>query len=175
MRLLTYFAFTLLSVVIQFCVMDFIQEKIESNENLIYLNASNKNNKKSIGILKDYAHDAHALYYRLKTNNAYEEKSGSLVENYPNSSVHLLPQHDDSISTTTELSLTVYDLIYDDDNTSMSYGTTTESIFTSTEVDNETEITLFEKTTTTKKPNIAVTKTIKKDKCFCNLLVRLLV
>ncbi|CAK1603133.1 unnamed protein product [Parnassius mnemosyne] len=164
MRLLTYFAFTLLSVVIQFCVMDFIQEKIEHEENAVYLNETTKGKQNSIGILKDYTHNAHALYYRL---NAGEIKNVSRTK-YSNSSLLNYP-----FSTTTEPSFTVYDMLYDE-NISVADGvSTTETFFTSTELDNVTEITLFENTSTTTKPEIIEKKTRYVDTlCYCNFMYK---
>ncbi|KPI93800.1 Tectonic-1 [Papilio xuthus] len=161
MRPLTYFAFTLLSVVIQFCVMDFIQEKVELDENPIAYNESI--NKHPIDMLKDEPNTL-ALYYR-SNKNGYEKLNELSGTKYPNSSLRNV-----SISTSTEIAFTVFD-VYDENGTTTDITFTTE-ILSSTELDNVTEITLFEESSTTTRPNTGTKKTKPGDVCYCNLLYK---
>lgn len=161
MRVVTYLAFTLFSIVINFVVMDFIQEKIRLNDNASATDVNASSIKIHFNdILKHYGQKPHALYYR--THMKLERKNAS-TKTYNNASFL------ESLETSTDVSSTVIDLLYDE-NTSITedaYTTVTEPLLTSTEVENITEITLFgTKNASTVKPK----KTVTKD-CNCNLLV----
>ncbi|KPJ15118.1 Tectonic-1 [Papilio machaon] len=160
MRPLTYFAFTLLSVVIQFCVMDFIQEKVDVDENPIAYNESL--DKHSMDMLKDDEPNTLALYYR-SNRNSYEKVTGT---KYPNTSLRNV-----SISTSTEVAFTVLDVLYDENLTTTDITFTTD-ITSSTELDNVTDITLFEQTSTTTRPTTGTKKTKPGNFCFCNLIYK---
>lgn len=161
MRPLTYFAFTLLSVVIQFCVMDFIQEKAELDEKTIAYNESI--NKQTMDKLKDEPNTL-ALYYRSSRNGYKKIKELSGIK-YSNSSLHNV-----SVSTSTELAFTIFDVLYDENVSTTDITFTTEFI-SSTELDNVTEITLFEQTSTTTRPALGTKKATPGNACYCDLLV----
>lgn len=160
MKIITYLAFTLLSIVIQFCVMDYIQEKNKLDDKSIDLNLTSP--KKLLNdILKDFTQKPHALYYRTNIAPARNKI-------YSNTSIPEI-----TLKTSTDLT-TSFELLYDD-NTSVTedtFTTVTDDIFTTTEFENITEITLFDnkKNSTPIKPNITPKRALSKE-CNCNLLV----
>lgn len=168
MKVVTYLAFTLFSIVINFVVMDFIQEKISVNNTdaAPTVNASSAKTHFN-DILKHYGQKPHALYYRSHMN--LESKIPS-TKTYSNASFL------ESLETSTDISSTIIDLLYDENSsiTEDAYTTATESLLTSTEYDNVTEITIFgSKIATTTKPVIRPKKTAIY--CTCNLLVSFIV
>lgn len=159
MRLLTYLGFTLLSILIQFSVMDFIQTLMQQDEKLIdSLNGTSQ--KRHIrDVLKDLSFKPHALYYQTQIDKM--GKNAKLTDN--TSLPDLL---------TTESTTAVFEVLYDD-STSVTEGDasfTTEEIYTSTEFENVTDITFYDKTNKTKtKPNTP--KKMFNSNCKCNFLV----
>lgn len=167
MKVITYLAFTLLSIVINFAVMDFIQEKIRiGNEDAVPdVNTSSAKTHFN-DILKHYGQKPHALYYRSHIN--LERKIPS-TKTYSNASFL------ESLETSTDISSTIIDVLYDENSstTEDAYSTATESLLTSTEFDNVTEITIFgTKNTTTIRPVMKPKKPIRY--CSCNLLVSII-
>lgn len=63
MKVITYLGFTLLSILIQFSVMDFIQERLQPDEKPLISNITS-NRKLFRDILQEYSKKPHALYYR---------------------------------------------------------------------------------------------------------------
>lgn len=164
MKVVTYLAFTLFSIFINFAVMDFIQEKMRVNNNDTAHDVNASNTKTHFNnILKHYGQKPHALYYRTHMN--LERKIPS-TKTYSNASLV------ESLETSTDISSTIIDFLYDENSSiaADAYTTATESLLTSTEFDNVTEITLFgTKNSTTIKPVIKPKKTVIY--CSCNLLV----
>lgn len=167
MKVITYLAFTLFSIVINFAVMDFIQEKIRVDNKDVTSDVNASSAKTHFNdILKHYGQKPHALYYRSQIN--LERKIPS-TKTYSNASFL------ESLETSTEISSTIIDLLYDENSstTEDAYATATESLLTSTEFDNVTEITIFGiKNATTIKPVIKPKKTVTY--CSCNLLVSII-
>lgn len=166
MRVVTYLAFTLFSIIINFVVMDFIQEKIRLKENRTTSDINSSSSRIHFNdILKQYGQKPHALYYRTHMK---------LEKNIPSIKAYNNATFLESLETTTDVSSTVIDLLYDE-NTSITdgeYTTVTESLLTSPEYENVTDITLFgTKNASTVKPIIKPkNRTVIKD-CSCNLLV----
>lgn len=168
MRVVTYLGFTVLSVFIQFCVMDFIQEKVEIKKNPKEVNISTQ--KKIVeDFLLNITSKPHALYYRTLTSQKLKQqpvrnKLSEVI--YNNSSVSTVP------SGTTDISTTMFDLVYDESTLITETTQTSESFYTSTEFDNITE-TFFEASNkSTVIPN-NIPKTKSNKYCGCNLLVSL--
>ncbi|XP_068620821.1 tectonic-1 [Battus philenor] len=166
MKLLTYFVFTLLSIVIQFCLMDFIQEKLDVDEKLKLLNRTIRSQKTPLQNLKDNTDNAYALYYRLNKDQVFEEAKDLSETKYINTSLQNM-----LIAPTTDMPFSVFDVLYDD-NISIADGeTTTETFTTEPELDNVTEISWFErKSSTTVRPTAIPKKGRNNDLCYCNLL-----
>lgn len=164
MKIITYLGFTLVSILVQFCVMDFIQDRLQVEEKPIIFNMSSQR-KHFRDILKEYTNKPHALYYRTNLNRLTDYKNISTTI-YRNSS--LLES-----STSTEAYSTGFELLYDESSSVIDTDTTTESFYTSTEIDNVTDFVLFEaKNKTKEEPNAAsVNRTLNKEKCDCNFLV----
>lgn len=165
MKVITYLGFTVLSIFIQFCVMDIIQEKIQQSQNPEDVNVTEK--KIIENFLKNISSKPHALYYKkesksMKTPFASNQSAASSEKMYPNSSIPT------TLLDTTEISTVIFDIL-DVENTSTTDTTSTmETIFTTTEIENNTEIT-FETTNKSLTPN-TVKKTIVTNNCGCNLL-----
>lgn len=166
MQIVAYLAFTLFSIVINFAVMDLLQEKIQFNNNDSTRNANVSSTKTHFNeILKHYGQKPHALYYRTHMN---------LERKTPNTKTYSNASFLDYLETSTDISSTIIDLLYDENSsiTEDTYTTATESLFTSTEFDNVTEITLFgTKNATTVRP-VKAKKTVTY--CRCNLLVSII-
>lgn len=171
MKILAYLAFTLLSVLIQFCVIDYIQAQLEDDAVLLKPKTKDLNvtsqKKKFVDIIKEYGVEPHALYYR--TDNA------KLQENTLNLTTPVYSNETLSESfTTTEKTSTVYDIVYEENVTSISESSTsTDLLFVTTEFENVTDLTLFNTNNAT---NIKPTPSPKKtylESCYCNLLVSL--
>lgn len=164
MKVITYLAFTFLSILIQFCVMDFIQEKIQSEDTA---NLDVTTQKQILNdLLKNISSKPHALYYRTHVMSRLL-KNTSPSKIYDNSSMSEVTLG------TTEGTTTVFDVLYDENTSDTEAITeiTTEMYSTSTEFGNLTEITFFE----TKNKSSSVPSTTPKIKfslhCYCNLLV----
>lgn len=165
---LGYLAFTLLSILIQFCVMDYIQEKLQIDNQTTDLNITSQR-KRLDDVLKEITKRPHALYYRTANKRAVDKSISPSLNTYNNSTIP-----DISIETTTILSSSIFDLLYDENTsvTDIEDLSTTESLFTTTEFDNITDITLFDKKNkTSMKP--FVSPKINQRECHCNLLVSL--
>ncbi|XP_041988857.1 tectonic-1 isoform X1 [Aricia agestis] len=161
MNPMTYLCFTLMSILIQFCLMDFTNETGKSVKSIVDINQTNR--KISNDVIKRITQKPHALYYRTKTASA---KKGENSEVYPNSTIT------EKIFTTTDLVTTEIDLFYEDGNSTIDGAFTSESPLATTEFDNVTEITFLYKTSTVKPPKEK--KNIKKqDRCSCDLLFEL--
>ncbi|XP_049866711.1 tectonic-1-like isoform X2 [Pectinophora gossypiella] len=162
MKVITYFAFTVLSVVIQFVVMDLIQEKLNiDDDKKVEFNATSV--KRSFSDVVQYPQ---ALYYRTPYNK--NNKSPVIAKTYSNSSIPEI-----TLETSTDLTSTLIDLLYDE-NSSVTEGfftTVTESLDMNTEeIDNVTEVSIFGiKNITETKPKYVPKKTENTD-CYCNLL-----
>lgn len=161
MNVITYLSFTVLSIFIQFCVMDFIQEKLQADDDPVHLNVSQKESLSEI--LKNISHKPHALYYRTQTKRSLKISS-STISNISSALVTL---------GTTEATTTLFDVLYDDNTSDSDVTSTTEMYFTSTDYDNITEITFFEnKNKSSNSPSFSSKpKTSLTDHCECNLLV----
>ncbi|KAM3964843.1 tectonic-1-like [Aphomia sociella] len=165
MKIITYLGLTLLSILIQFTLMDYIKEKnIETDEDMdkmFDLNVTSR--KKQIDdIFRGFTQKRQALYYRTHDKYIKETNLSPSTTPYHNST---LPEV--SLETSTGFSTMVVDELYDDNNV-----TTTDLVYTSTEIDNETEITFFDKKhSTTMKPKSIPKKDIYID-CRCNLLYK---
>ncbi|XP_038222559.1 tectonic-1 isoform X2 [Zerene cesonia] len=160
MQLITYLGFTLVSVLIQFCVMDFINENIEVDK--MIENVSTAHSKREMqAILTKISAKPHGLYYQTNKNAVTNVKSPFTL--YKNASLVDM--------TTTEISSTILDWVYDENITTTEDTLQSTDMFTSTEFENITEITLFEKKSTTVKPNIIPKKT-KSNTCHCDLMYK---
>lgn len=164
MRVVTYLGFTMLSLFIQFSVIDFIQSIVQLEDKLI--DNTNVSQKRQLrDVLKDLNYKPHALYYRTQINKLAKDNVPAKI--YDNTS---LPE----LLTSTESTNLVFEILYDDSTSATEEedtSITTESVYTSTEFDNVTEITFFANTNTTK-PSVKPKKMGNKD-CRCNLLVRI--
>ncbi|XP_075992300.1 tectonic-1-like isoform X1 [Anticarsia gemmatalis] len=167
MKVITYLGFTVLSIFIQFCVMDFIQEKIDLKTQLS--NASITYQKKVVDdLLKNISSKPHALYYRAHASRTVKRSPVALSsfpeKTFSNSSIPAVPLG------TTDVSTTIFDILYDENTSDAETSSTTETIFTTTDFENITEITFFE----TKNMSIDIPKTVPKINfrkyCGCNLL-----
>lgn len=167
MKVITYLGFTVLSIFIQFCVMDFIQEKIQV-QNSASANVSYR--KKVVDdLFKNISSKPHALYYRTPTSSLKSMKRSSALSTisgkiYNNSSMSPVPL------ITTEGTTTIFDVLFVE-NSSTTEITTTEAFMTTTDFDNVTDVTYFEpanksKTIPNAEPKISFSKY-----CGCNLLV----
>lgn len=162
MKVITYLAFTFLSILIQFCVMDYIQEKIQTDETV---NLDVTTQKQILSdLLKNITSKPHALYYRTHVmSRSLKDTSPSKM--YPNSSMT------EANLGTTDGTTTIFDVLYDDNTTDAdTTPTTTEMYFTSTEIDNLTEITFYETKNKSSDPR-TTPKTNFSMHCDCNLLV----
>lgn len=169
-KVLSYLAFTMLSLLIQFGVMDYIQAKIDKNAPHKDLNLTSPNHRFS-DILKAYSNKSHTLYYQTNlakfTDEKVKIKSSSAV--YMN--VTLASPADSDILTTTG----AYDiLLFDDNTTATEVSSTSESPFyTTTDFENITELSIFNnKNNETAKPVEAPKKRLREKDCYCDLLVR---
>lgn len=161
MKVVTYLGFTVLSIFIQFCVMDYIQEKIQ----LPVQNVTSQKETLS-DILKNISSKPHALYYR--THSATKSLLSKSPKIYSNSSMPAVPL---GLGITDASTTTIFDVLYEENTTDTEVTSTTEIYFTSTEYDNITEITFFD----TKNKSLNVPSTTPKNRisnhCECNLLV----
>ncbi|XP_048487623.1 uncharacterized protein LOC105386144 isoform X1 [Plutella xylostella] len=167
-KVLSYLAFTMLSLLIQFGVMDYIQAKIDKNAPHKDLNLTSPNHRFS-DILKAYSNKSHALYYQTNlakfTDAKVKIKSSSPV--YMN--VTLASPADGDVLTTTG----AYDiLLFDDNTTATEVSSTSESSFyTTTDFENITELSIFNnKNNETAKPIEAPKKRLREEDCYCDLL-----
>lgn len=165
MKVVTYLGFTLLSILIQFSVMDFIQSIMQLGKKPNDASIATSQKRQLRDVLKDLNYKPHALYYRTQINKLGKDNVPAKI--YDNSS---LPD----LLTTTEPATGIFEIFYDDstsateeDNTSF----TTEAIYSTTEFDNVTEISFFGETNrTTSKPNVKPKKKNNRG-CKCNILV----
>ena len=114
-------------------------------------------------ILKNIKEKPHALFYRI------ERKKGQIntmdPQKYNNVSLPI-----SYFSTTTEYASTLFDLVYEENSSTIDDNIlTTETYYSSSELDNVTEITFFDKKNTT--PTEMPKKRKNKEKCHCDLLV----
>ncbi|CAH1644930.1 unnamed protein product [Spodoptera littoralis] len=163
MKVITYLAFTFLSILIQFCVMDYIQEKIETEESV---NLSVTTHKEILNdLLKNISGKPHALYYRTISNRSLKNASPSKI--YNNSSMA------DVSTGATDGTTTILDVLYDENTSDIEVATsTTEMYYTSTEYDNITEITFFETNNKSSSVPSLTPKTSFNMPCDCNLLYK---
>ncbi|KAF9415045.1 hypothetical protein HW555_007201 [Spodoptera exigua] len=147
----------------KFCVMDYIQEKIQTEE---LLNLSVTTQKQILNdLLKNISSKPHALYYRTLTSKSLKKVSPSKL--YNNSTMP-----DVSIGTT-DGSTTVFDVLYDENTSDIEVATsTTEMYYTSTEFDNITEITFFETKNNSSSVPSHKPKFSHNMPCECNLLYK---
>lgn len=173
MKILAYLAFTMLSVMIQFCIIDYIQAKLEGDElkpKQIYLN--NTSQKKFVDIIREYAGKPHALYYRTENAKLLES-----LENMPLTTV----SSDGTLSENTTTgpdnpqTSTVYDFLYEETVTGASESPSTSELpVTTTEFENITDFTIFNTNNATDTQNASIPKkTFFQEDCYCNLMVRL--
>lgn len=165
MQIVTYLSFTLLSVFIQFSVIDFIQGRLKPDEEPVEpKRVSQRRHLRDV--LKDVSFKPHALYYR--TQKYKEIKSNTHAKFIGNVTLT-------ELLATTDITTTVFDVLYDENTTISEESFTTESYYTTTDVDNITEITLFEKINeTATKTDTALKKTVTMD-CNCNLMVKIMI
>ncbi|XP_045487747.1 uncharacterized protein LOC110999839 isoform X3 [Pieris rapae] len=133
MQPITYLVFTLVSILIQFCVMDFINDTIEEKN-------KNKMLRRNLQAMARIVEKPHGLFYQTLSNT--------------------------SIDMTTETSSTILDWVYDEN-----ISTTEENLFTdmtTSDYENVTEVTLFNKNITTK-PNL---RKKSEGRCGCNILYK---
>ncbi|XP_023950434.2 tectonic-1 isoform X1 [Bicyclus anynana] len=161
MNPITYLCFTLLSIVIQFCLMDFINEQIRVDNTVI--NSNSTVVKNSSDIFDTIKQKPHALYYRKDKNELQIKRSPVKYENESLSET--------SLTSSTELVSTVFDLLYDENVSVTESDLVTDAYFTSSEFDNVTEITFFDKKPSTEKPTVKPKK-ISTNECYCNLLYK---
>lgn len=166
MQPIAYLCFTLLSILIQFSLLDFITTNDEDDISLDNLKLAYKKNEEIFNKIKQ---TPHALYYQ--TDKIRLQEKSNLIFPFKYSNVTLT---EPSFLSSTEIGTTVFDLLYDDNVSSIDDHFTSETPVSSTEFDNVTEITLFDKKTSTAKPAEVPKKSMKTNKCDCNLLVRIL-
>lgn len=161
MKIITYFVFTLLSIFIQFCVMDFIQEKMQIEQKQSDFGKTSQrvnfsNIIKNISSLKP-----EALYYNIK--------SSQFTWNSAVNPVNGLDLTNASVEVTTIDSLnSVFDF-YDENSSMTEFTSTTDMVATSTEVDNFTDITLYNTNIQSTTGNFSATSFNKH--CNCNFMV----
>lgn len=162
MKVLAYLGFTLLSILVQFCVVDLTREKNNVQEEQVKLNPTSQ--KKGFeDLLKTFTQKPHALYYRTEVNNKLKESNTPVTRSVRNVSAQ-------EMDSSTVISSTIIEELYDENSSTTEDSFTTESLYTTTEFDNITEISIFEKKNqSATKPGIQK-KTVNKD-CICNLLV----
>ncbi|XP_026757502.2 tectonic-1 [Galleria mellonella] len=164
MKIITYLGITLLSILIQFTVMDYINENMQLDgnlENVFDLNITSHKKQLDDIMNKNLAQKRDAFYY--PTHAKYVKKRATTSPSNKSFINSTLP--DISLEISTDFSTTVVDELYD-------YNvTTTDVVYTSTEIGNETEITLFhENNNTTTIPKLPK-RNIYMD-CRCNLLYK---
>ncbi|CAG4944831.1 unnamed protein product [Colias eurytheme] len=140
--------------------MDFINENIEVDK--MIENVSRGHSKRDMhAILTKISEKPHGLYYQTNKNAVTKVKSPFTL--YKNASLVDM--------TTTEISSTILDWVYDENVTTTEDTLQSTDMFTSSEFENVTEITLFDKKSTTMKPNIIPKKT-EPNKCHCDLMYK---
>ncbi|KAJ0181849.1 hypothetical protein K1T71_002571 [Dendrolimus kikuchii] len=163
MRILTYFVFTLLSIFIQFCVMDFIQEKMQIGRKQTDLRKTSQKVQLN-GIIQNISNlKSHALYYNITPSNFIWNTAVNQVIDLEVTNVSIEPKTTDNPSS-------VYDF-YDENSSMTEFTSVTAIILTSTDIDNITEITLFHLNNQSSKANIPKTN-FNKD-CNCNFLYKI--
>ncbi|XP_050361646.1 tectonic-1-like isoform X2 [Nymphalis io] len=162
MKPITYLCFTLMSLLIQFCLMDFINDRIQSGHTFI-------DHKKSVAtnlsyVLKNIKKQPHALYYKDEPLRLSKNNNKTQNKKYSNSSIQI-----STFPTSTDFTSTLFDLLYDE-NVSMTESTlATETNYNESEYDNVTEITFFD-IKTTPKPTEILKKNVNSINCACDLL-----
>lgn len=160
MKPITYLCFTLLSIAIQFCLVDFINGGGQSNNTVTDGNSKNVAGNIT-NMLKHIKEKPHALFYRTAIQ---KDQVNMEQQKYNNLTIT-------SMVTTTEYSSTLFDLLFEENSSTIGDNTiTTETYYTSSDLDNVTEINLFDKKSTTTKPT-EMPKTHKNKKCHCDLMV----
>lgn len=164
MKPITYLCFTLLSIVIQFCLMDFINGRNQTDDSFIDHQRTVAENLSYV--LKNIKEKPHALYYRKGLLEFQNKNNKTQYKKYNNLSLPM-----STFQTSTDLASTVFDLIYDE-NVNMTESTlTTETYYNESDFDNVTEITILDKNMR-RKPTEIPKKTVSKNNCECNMLVR---
>ncbi|CAK1549903.1 unnamed protein product [Leptosia nina] len=134
--------------------MDFIQEHNEINSTYV----NRRLTRDSRDLINKFVEKPHALFYR-------NERRG-LTKTMP------VLYNNLTLDITTEPSSTILDWVYDDNLTTtedMLFGT---EMFVTSEFENVTDITLFDKKSTTEKPKLIPKKSTKDLKCDCNILYK---
>ncbi|XP_047986851.1 uncharacterized protein LOC125226793 isoform X2 [Leguminivora glycinivorella] len=167
MKIITYLGFTLLSILIQFSFMDFIQERIKPDVKPLISNITS-NKKLFRDILQEYSKKPHALYYRTLSQIQENKNLTSDPKKYENSTLN-----GSTLETTTDTFSTTFEDLFDESSSVSDVETTTDTFYSSTEIENVTEFTLFEKKNkTVTKPISSPKKSVTKDLCHCNLLFK---
>lgn len=155
MNVMIYLYFTILSVFMQFCIMDLLERNKMAEVNL----TSHNNN-----YLKGALNNTHALYYKIDYS--------SLIQNVENTTPkynNLSLSGDNFFDKYYSSSPTLYDLLLEENSTRPDAIESTE-IYTTTEYANTTEFEIVPKITTTPKPKTKL-KTKELKDCFCDLKV----
>ncbi|XP_059060670.1 tectonic-1 [Achroia grisella] len=156
MKIMAYLGITVLSILIQFSFMDYIDENNmqldEDLKNIFDLNITSHKKHLNKVMFKNFVQKRHAFYYpaTLKRANSSPINNSTLAE---------VP-----LETSTDYSTTVADELYEDNVTN------TDVVYSTTEIANETETTLiYEKNITT------IPKLPKRNidmECRCNLMYK---
>lgn len=162
MKVVAYLSFTLISIFIQFCVMDLTQEKINLEDKTVNFNVTS-NKEKFEELLKTFTQKPHALFYRTQEKDKSKELNFTSAKYSGNASAQ-------GTDVTTTISSTIIDELYDESTSTTEDSFTTEPFSTSSDFDNVTEISFFDKKNQSNtKPGKSKVKA-KKD-CVCNFLV----
>ncbi|CAG9784415.1 unnamed protein product [Diatraea saccharalis] len=164
MRVITYLGFTLLSILIQFSVMDYIQDKMKLEEEQTDLNVASRK-KRFDEMLKSFKQKPHALYYRTHIDSKGALKLTPSTITYSNISVPVT-------EISTMITNTIIEEFYDENTSTTEEAFTTETQYTTTEIDNITEITFYDKKNKSiVKPDIPKIN-LRSKNCGCDLLYK---
>ncbi|CAH0725812.1 unnamed protein product, partial [Brenthis ino] len=143
--------------------MDFINQRVQNKATFIDHNSSAT---RKADILEIKNEKPLALFYRTERKSL---RQNSVEQKHSNSTLPL-----PFFATSTDYTSTIYDLFYDENSSTIDHTLTTETYFTSTEWDNVTEITFFDKkSTSSAKPSQMPKKINKTNKtCHCDLLYK---
>lgn len=154
MAVMVYLYFTLLSIVVQFCIMDLSERKKLSRLN--GTNAEENHFKKLID-------EPHALFYKVDENDL--RQNIEKLPKYSNSSLPVTQFYEKDYYGTS----TMYDVFFEENLTA---NTETTEVYISTDYPNVTEFEAFPKTNSTKFTPKTKPKKSKDNNCFCDLLVK---
>lgn len=156
MAAMVYLYFTLLSIVVQFCIVDLLEKNKHSEDNVT--NAEGHNLKKLIA-------EPHALFYKVDENDLRQNIEN--LHKYSNSSLPVTKFFDKDYYETS----TMYDVFFEENLTA---STETTEVYISTDYPNVTEFEVFSKSNSTKFTPKTKPKNTKdnNNNCFCDLLVR---